>query len=138
MGIGERIKEARKSIRMTQAELAEKINISISTLRRYESGSRTMKTNEIEELAAALNASADYLWGKNDILPEAIHPSKHPSRQGIPEMAHEGFINNKIVIEMGTGANKTRYILPATPESYAFLERQFAKNLRSTSKGEVL
>lgn len=61
----ERLKIARESQNMTQAEAAEKLNISLATYRKYEqiNGNRTDTAHYIATLANLFNVSADYLIG---------------------------------------------------------------------------
>lgn len=59
MSIGSRIREARKSRKMTQKELAEKIGIKQSTLSELETG-ESAGTTYLARIAAALGHSA--LW----------------------------------------------------------------------------
>lgn len=62
-GIGKRIKKARESANMTQAELAEKISSLRETVAYYETGQRDIKTGTLIRLAKTLGVSADYLLG---------------------------------------------------------------------------
>ena len=66
MNIMEKIKELRKKNNMTQAQLAEKIGVSGMTLRRWEWGQRTPRTNELTKLAEVLGTSTAYLLGETD------------------------------------------------------------------------
>lgn len=61
--IGERIKELRISKKLTQAELAQVLNIKRETVARWENGTRDLKTDVIISLAKYFNVSADYLLG---------------------------------------------------------------------------
>ena len=79
--IGQRLKRARKNLRMTQAELAEKLNISIAYVSRIERGSSKISLTRLAEFCSILevsegeilngvsNASANYLSDEfNDIF----------------------------------------------------------------------
>lgn len=55
MDISEQIRYWRKSRNMTQAELAEKAQISLSSLKRYESGDSSPYFDTISKLASVLN-----------------------------------------------------------------------------------
>lgn len=68
-----RLKIARETQGMTQAEAAKKLDISLATYRKYEqaSGNRTDTAHYIATLAKTFNVSADYLVGiKNTPHPE--------------------------------------------------------------------
>lgn len=55
MTIGERIKAARKAVKMTQAQLAESSNISLSSIRRYESGTSNPTLDILIRMADGLD-----------------------------------------------------------------------------------
>ena len=61
MGIGDRIRALRTNAGMTQVELANKLNISNSTLSQYESGARTPSDDMKLKIAALFQVSTDYL-----------------------------------------------------------------------------
>ncbi|EOQ37970.1 LexA family protein [Butyricicoccus pullicaecorum] len=61
MGIGDRIRALRTNTGMTQVELANKLNISNSTLSQYESGARTPSDDMKLKIAALFQVSTDYL-----------------------------------------------------------------------------
>lgn len=59
--IGRRIKAQRITQRMTQAELAEKANISLSFLGHIERGTRKLSVETLYAICEALDCSADML-----------------------------------------------------------------------------
>lgn len=60
--VGQRIKECRKAKHMTQAELAERANISRMTLVKIEKGTvPNMSAYTLRSLALVLGVSTDYL-----------------------------------------------------------------------------
>ena len=61
--IGRRIRRLRKRRRCTQAELAERADISTSFLGHIERGSRKLSVETLNRIALALNCSADALLG---------------------------------------------------------------------------
>lgn len=61
--MGDRIKRARKEKHMTQEQLAETCNISVSFLGHIERGSRIPSIETLCSLCRALDVSADYLLG---------------------------------------------------------------------------
>ena len=60
--IGTRIKERRKALKMTQKELAEKIGCAEITVRQYENGRYSPKTDTRIAIAKALNVDYDKLF----------------------------------------------------------------------------
>jgi transcriptional regulator with XRE-family HTH domain len=61
-----RLKEALKSKGMTQMELAEKADTTAATISRYLSDNRTPNIILLNNIASALNVTADYLLGNTD------------------------------------------------------------------------
>lgn len=61
--MGQRIKAKRKELHLTQEQLAETCNISISFLGHIERGTRIASLETLYGLCRALDVSADYLLG---------------------------------------------------------------------------
>lgn len=59
--LGTNIREARKMIGLTQTELAQKAEISVMSIRRYESGERLPTLELLEKIATFLGTSANFL-----------------------------------------------------------------------------
>lgn len=67
--LGERIRERREELGMTQAQLAERIGVKEATISRYESGDITNPPQErIAKMLDALKIDANYLmdWESDD------------------------------------------------------------------------
>lgn len=62
-----RLKELRKSVGLTQLELADKIGISKSSISMYEANSRRPELETLEAIADYFNVNMDYLLGKSDL-----------------------------------------------------------------------
>lgn len=63
--IGERIKLLRTKAKMNQKDLADKIDVSKSTIGMYEQNRRMPDTETVMKLAVSFGVSTDYLLGKN-------------------------------------------------------------------------
>lgn len=61
--LGEHLKKAREDKRLTQADVANTLNISASTIGMYEQGRRDPDTDTLRKLAQIYDVSADYLLG---------------------------------------------------------------------------
>ncbi len=104
MGIGKRVKELRKQARMTQPELAERVGVHETTIRRWEQEKDSgPDTAMIMKLAEALNTTAE------NLLSESVGESEIENQ---PEKS--------LVYEWG-GHN--RLALPNTPETRTMFER---------------
>ncbi len=64
--IGHRVRERRKEVGWTQAELARRTGLSSAAISQIESGDRNPSGEVAARLAEALRVTADYLLGKKD------------------------------------------------------------------------
>lgn len=63
-----KIKELRKKKKLTQEELAQKINVTKLTISRWERGERVPKSDKAQQLADFFGVSVDYLLGDDNTL----------------------------------------------------------------------
>lgn len=63
--LGKRIKELRKQNKLSQVELAEKIQVSKSQIIRYETKNVQPPANTLNKLAEVLNTTVDFLLNGN-------------------------------------------------------------------------
>ena len=68
--LGENIRSARKASRMTQAELAKRVGVSLRTIQQYESGLRRPRVGHLKRLADIFGTSA-YKLAQNDKATQA-------------------------------------------------------------------
>lgn len=70
MNMGDRIHFLRTDLGLTLQELGDKVGVGASTVRKWETGFiKTLRTDKMQKLAAALNTSVDYLmgWTENNV-----------------------------------------------------------------------
>lgn len=88
-----KIKEIRKSKKITARELAEKVNVAESTMSLYENGKREPDYKTLLSIADHLGVSVDHLLGKEkdnftfDDLPSNIHPVRTKRFRMLGEIA---------------------------------------------------
>jgi len=75
--IGERIAEKRKMSGMSQTEFAERLNKSLRTVQKYESGEIDMPISVINQVAKILNTTLNYLVG---------YDSSHIKLEGVSDV----------------------------------------------------
>ena len=95
MSISGNIRALRKKAGITQIDLAEKLGISIATLRRWEAGETAPTGTKISELANVLNTSPEEI-----VKTEKTESSFHSN---LPAATHGGMIvfeNNGVRIEL--------------------------------------
>lgn len=59
--------QRRKDLKLTQRDLAEKLNVSDKTVSRWEVGTQLPDTSIIPELAKALEVTIEELYGENNV-----------------------------------------------------------------------
>lgn len=63
-GLPDKLKEARKNMKLSQKEVADHLGISASIIAGYETGYRTPSTEVLIKLSGLYQCSLDYLVGK--------------------------------------------------------------------------
>lgn len=81
--IGERIKEVRESLRMTQDELAEKTGLSKGFISDLENNKRGISSENLLRIANALGATLDYLARGATTTIERVKPIQIPHELSI-------------------------------------------------------
>ena len=80
MSLASNIRIHRKQAGLTQIELADKLGVSIATLRRWEAGETAPTGTRIMEIAALLGISPDGLISDSEGLREKAQESSFPLR----------------------------------------------------------
>ena len=100
---------------LTQTELALRIGITQTHYSRIEKGSRGVSQETLEAILQVLGLSISDIWDTSTAGNEAKNEDGAPRK------------TPNIVIEHGTGKNRTRCTLPPTAESYTFLAEHIWK-----------
>ncbi|WP_049518554.1 helix-turn-helix domain-containing protein [Streptococcus parasanguinis] len=66
MEFAERLKTLRKQVKLTQAQIAEKLNISQQAYASWERGVKKPTQENLVKIAQILNVTVDYLVGNSD------------------------------------------------------------------------
>lgn len=77
MTTGERIRQCRKQAHMDAATLAKRCGVSRATIYRFENGGTSISTEQLENIAEALDTPLSYLIGLDDELPP-LPPDAYP------------------------------------------------------------
>lgn len=64
-----RLKQLRSEKKLTQQELADRLNVNRVTYTNWENGKREPELDKVVEIATELNCTVDYLLGLSDINP---------------------------------------------------------------------
>ncbi len=123
IAIGDKIMYQRKLKRIKQADLADKIGVSLRTLQRLELGQYFPNTEDISKIAQVLNVPVSELMDnpENENAPQIqVIPSQNKT-------SHSQEINTGMA--MITLQDGRKIEVPATPEGYAFLKDLFSISL---------
>lgn len=94
------LKKLRDESNLTQSELANKLNITRSSLSLYELGKRTPDFDTLSKIADFFNVSADYLLGRtnvrNNVETFAAHTDDDLSDEAKAELENfKDYLRNK-------------------------------------------
>ena len=104
--IGKRLKEVRKSKKLTQAELAQMVGVSVSTVKKWEQDQVDPNTAALISIAVALNVSIDYLFGntpETDLVVVANNDIKRIIEvvEGLPQSHREALFKYAELLKKG-------------------------------------
>lgn len=88
--VSERIKQARKNNKLTQEELAKKVNITKATISNYENGYSSPSNEMLVVLSEVLNVTTDYLLGKESVN-HLNSFAKHERRLGNDKLSEKEY-----------------------------------------------
>lgn len=113
-----RLKRLRKGRGLTQKELAEQIEVSVDSVRRWEWGHRFPDVEDLSRLAKVLKTTVSYLSGEtDDEFPlERVSVGKKDDTSFI-----ERLVKSTSMVVYDTG--NERMLIPATKEGFDFIER---------------
>ncbi len=115
MPIGDRIKELRTKLRLSQGELGDKIDTDSSIVSRWETNRVRPSHRYIAKLAKALGTSADYLLGDTD------DPSPSDNMLLLTPSVEDADVPKRLIIK-----NRDMYVdLPETAEGFEILRKFF-------------
>lgn len=66
--VGDRIKQSREALQMTQSDLASKSGLTPAAISQFETGDRDPALDSLNKLADALEVSVDFLIGRTEDL----------------------------------------------------------------------
>lgn len=131
-----KLKRLRKENNLTLDKLHQLTLISIPTLSRYEKGTRTPKTEQMEKLATALGVKVGYLQDEVDYYSDA-----HDTAIEFRNYIHENFYNgSKIKVDTGFYGVTNNYVseLTSSLPKLSLSETKDVYNALSTIFDETL
>jgi transcriptional regulator with XRE-family HTH domain len=79
--VGERIQRLREEADISQQQLGAAVGLSRSAVSQVELGNRSVKVDELEDFAGALNVSVEELLGKKDVREVVLPPKQEKIKQ---------------------------------------------------------
>lgn len=128
--LGEKIKKLRKSLGMTQQELANAANVKRSTIGMLESNKQGTSNDTLMKLAKVLNTTIDYLLSDNDELDEDTTIKKERDYSlTIKEQENIDEEAKKIIADLTMSFSKNKDSL--TEEDYFVIENAIRTTLET-------
>ena len=123
MTTGERIRDLRQKLGLSQSKLASKVETDSASISRWERDQVNVSQRYIVKLAKALSTTSDYLLGKTNVseIKEAVKNTSISAPEYIEKMIQA---NQMVVYEN----NGERLFIPATPDGFNFFERVRSSN----------
>lgn len=118
--VGSRIKQIRIDKGLTQKDVAEKLNIPVSTYANYENNNREPNSNIIKGIADVLNVSVDVLITDNEVIKTLAYIYKF----------FNNFISDKQMEEAGKNALELLYAKKDAKEVDLDLLTRFSKDMK--------
>lgn len=122
---GKRLKEQRQLLKLSQADLADEINVHENTIRRWEKNGGVPNAKKLELLAEVLGTTVAYLSGEsNEVIfnknnENSLNAEVGSSAIKNPSFIKEGnIIGNKNVLVYESGGQ--RFIFPATEKNQSW------------------
>lgn len=96
MECGEKIKQKRKELNLTQTDLASKVNLKFGTISKYEKNEISIPSNKLKEIANVLDVSVDYLLGDTTIANPQTYLEEKLETYYLTEKEYDLIINDII------------------------------------------
>ena len=93
MNLGEKIRQCRRQLNLSQEKLAEQIHVHSNTIRKWEKGLSTPNAEEIRLLAETLRTTAACLYDEDStssFIKNSAYQDKTEIQNSVPSMAYWG------------------------------------------------
>lgn len=112
----DRIARLRKDRGLNQKQLAEKLNVSVDSVRRWEQGKRSPDVDMLRNIAQVLNTTVSYISGEtNDVFATSAQEATKGTE--ITTVSERAVTEKDRALVYEDGAK--RFEFPTTPEGYA-------------------
>lgn len=112
--------EARDNAHITQAEMADKLNMNVTVYGRYERGERDIPLSVAAQMADIFDVSLDYIACRSESL---MGIQEDRDMQLIQET-----VFNPLVETKGNNTEALKEFIKSTRQQLDFIEREIAKN----------
>ena len=88
IGLGDRLKELRTKYKLTQRDVADRLNVSSSVVAGYEQGNRCPSTEILCRLADIYHCTTDYLLGRDNNKNKMLIDTSQLNHEQIEAISH--------------------------------------------------
>ena len=127
--IGEKIKEIRKKNKLTQSELAKKIDKTLSSIQKYEKGDIDISFSVLNKIAQVLNTDLSYLLGFNisDNYRSEMEEEFEPKFKNIYDEIVKNKNEKPLYVEKNLLSSKIDELLEHSLKEYIFQHEKLYK-----------
>jgi transcriptional regulator with XRE-family HTH domain len=129
MNYGERLKRLREDRKLSQQQLADRLNINRSTYARYELGQTQPDYETLQRLADFYEVSVDYLFGRenNNNLPELTAKDKKDIAKQLERILEAMDSDTGLAFDGEPMDEETKELVKTAIKSNLELTKQLAK-----------
>ncbi|MBX6333744.1 helix-turn-helix domain-containing protein [Candidatus Saccharibacteria bacterium] len=127
MTLGNRLRALREKRKLTQKELAEKLNIPNQNISNYERDFRQPDYETLQTLADFFDVTTDYLLGRSSNLPQLTKKDEKDIAKKMESILEEMDSDTALAFDGEPMDEETRELVRAAIESNLRLAKQIAK-----------
>jgi len=127
MTLGNRLRALREKRKLTQKELAEKLNIPNQNISNYERDFRQPDYETLQMLADFFDVTTDYLLGRSSNLPQLTEKDEKDIAKKMESILEEMDSDTALAFDGEPMDEETRELVRAAIESNLRLAKQIAK-----------
>ncbi|MBR0204445.1 MAG: helix-turn-helix transcriptional regulator [Synergistaceae bacterium] len=124
----DRIARLRKEKAMKQSDLAEKLGVSVDSVRRWEQGKRSPDIEILNKLAEVLSTTVSYISGETDNPARNIDSLESEIKEKLSVIKRGDLIGEGKILFYAGGDGK-QFIIPATEENQAWFRELMEKSI---------
>lgn len=97
--VGQRIRSSRKTIKMTQQELADKSGMAVNSIRRYEGEKVVPRVTDLQKIATALGADVNYLANGLQTIGQRVRDRRESLGMALEQLAEKSGYEVQTIVD---------------------------------------